>query len=275
MVHLSHQVAQRVSANKLAPGDVIWLDNSAWKVLLNEPAELDAVEQSRLRAYRPEYREQFAPRRVKVQHLYGPRRDGLPDDGRAHLRTHVGEGGIYRYFHGRVQLCSCCQHPWPCLESRQHEYAEKAAEEAVAHLEVPAGWCHGCKEPITSRQKSILFAGESPINPLVSDVHYHLRSKCWGAAAAFEERWVTANPTRPRSLLTLRCSGHQQVHADGIPECGSPNCPTPYAQHEVMFACAGRAGCSHDCEATGIRHIVSIRYPADPRAISIPAKDLL
>jgi hypothetical protein len=101
---------------------------------------------------------------------------------------------------------------------------------------------------------------------------FHLRRKCWGAAARYEEAWVTHEPGRARSLLTLSCSGTLIVHHDGTAECfgaDGSDCPTVYARHRCYSACYLQShGCGRDCPRAGHPGTRVSGRPADPRAIT-------
>lgn len=156
-------------------------------------------------------------------------------------------------------VCSKCGDPAPCKEYLYDQESQERMKAAERAMELPDGFCPACREPITSRQKAYRFPGENLLNPLgAPTVRFHARRKCRSAAAAYEERWVAADPGRQRSVLTLRCSGRLEVHADGSAEChGSEDCPTVYAQHNYVYACVALSdGCGKGCtyaEHHGVR----------------------
>lgn len=154
-------------------------------------------------------------------------------------------------------VCSACGELAPC----QHLTAEWAAVAAVTaqdkqDVRLLPGCCPGCGEPITSRQHSVTFAGPNLLSPLAhDDPTFHLRRRCVTSAAHYEERWVAADPARPRSLLTLSCQGTVVVHHDGSRECfgavGS-DCPDGRAGHRGYVACYAQThGCPKDCPREG------------------------
>lgn len=150
-------------------------------------------------------------------------------------------------------VCVKCGDLAPCRESIEADRAEREVRRAVAAMSVPDGACPACKEVITRRQKSHYFPGDNLLNPLGSPgVRFHARRKCQSAAAAYEEKWVAADPSRERSPLTLRCSGNVAVHADGTAECHGRNdgseCPHIYAHHRSYTACYLMShGCPRGC----------------------------
>lgn len=251
-------------------GDVVAFDYRAWTVTHVADATPTEEEQQIITSYRPEWRSRIHPYRVSLRRLHGEPHPRENDRQELALRASVRTSGLPVYRDGRVPLCSCHQQPWPCLDSMQQDEARKAMAKAERELALLPGCCPGCQEPVTSRQRSITFPGPYVNNPLAySDPKFHLRRKCWHAAARYEEAWVEAYPeTARRSLLTLRCEGSLIVHGDGSAECfgaTDSDCPSVYAQHRAYSACylqthgCGR-GCGahqHGCHPAG--------RPADPR----------
>lgn len=254
-------------------GTVVAYDYRAWRVDYVQDAVPTDEETTYLSRYREEVRADIAPYRVTLVRLHGEPHpwESKKVPGRLALRATVSTGFAV-YPDDRVPLCSCHQHPWPCLESEQQAEARKAMARAERELNLLPGCCPGCQEPVTHRQKSITFPGPYVNNPLAySDPKFHLRRKCWSAAAAYEEAWVKAYPeTAKRSLLTLRCEGSLIVHADGTADChgaADSDCPSVYARHQAYSACYLQShGCprlecegqhSHGCSPTG--------RPSDPR----------
>lgn len=169
-------------------------------------------------------------------------------------------------------VCHRCGDLAPC---RAHTDAILAAEQAVRmerELRLLPGCCPACQEPVTSRQRSIVFEGEYVRNPLgPPDVAFHLRRECRGEAARYEEAWVRADPTRARSLLTLTCAGTVVVCGDRHAECFGADdqaCPSIHARHRGYTACwAQTHGCGRQCGS----HTHGTRFgrrDADPRALS-------
>jgi hypothetical protein len=254
-------------------GAVVAYDRRAWEVRHVSDAEPTPDEQERLDAYREPYRDQMLPYRVTLRRLHGAPHERENSAGEIGLRARVG---AYRPFpvypNGRVPLCSCCGHPWPCLEADQQAQAAKELKRAEKALRLLPGCCPACEEPVTSRQRSITFGGPNVQNPLAEGPTFHLRRACRHAAAAYEETWVTAEPARRRSLLTLRCRGTVIVHQDGTAECfgaDGSDCPSVYARHRCYSACYLQShGCGRDCSRVGHPGTRIAGRPADPRAIT-------
>lgn len=155
-------------------------------------------------------------------------------------------------------VCRRCGEPAPCREYLQAKQSEREMAKAAEAMALPDGCCPACREPITTRQKTHRFPGPNLLNPLSrDDVEFHTRNRCRHGAADYEELWVAAAPTRERSLLTLRCSGHVVTHGDGTAECvgrQGEDCPNIYARHSVYSACWTQ---SHGCprvECQGRQH---------------------
>lgn len=266
-------ITHRYGRTRPAVGDVVALDRRAWEVTHVGDAVPTPEEQDRIDSYTPAYRDEMRPYRVSLRRLHGPVHKSENDRQEVAFRVPVGAyGPMPSYAHGRVPLCSCCGHPWPCLLADQQRLAEKelaAAEKAMALM---PGCCPACEEPITSRQKSITFGGPNVSNPLAEGPTFHLRQKCRHAAARYEDAWVAAEPNRLRSLLTLRCEGTVIVHGDGTAECFGANdseCPSVYAQHRCGMACYVQShGCGRGCTSAGHPGTRIADRPSDPRAVT-------
>jgi hypothetical protein len=149
-------------------------------------------------------------------------------------------------------VCSECGDPAPCRDLLGQRQAAKELAKAEADMSLPDGCCPACREPITTRQKTHRFPGPNLLNPFgLPDVEFHTRRKCHHGAAKYEHMWVAADPSRQRSLLTLRCDGGVVVHADGTGEChGAEDCPNIYARHNSYRACYTQShGCGRGCSS--------------------------
>lgn len=251
-------------------GQVVGWEHRAWTVEHVRDAIPTDQETETLSHYVESYRAGMAPYRVTLRLLHGEPHPWQKDqhDGRLALRCGVRTPGFPVYPGGRVPLCSCHEHPWPCLDQLQEQEAAEAAKKMATELARMPGTCPACGEVVTSRQQSITFGGPNVKNPLAEGPTYHLRRKCYRAAAAYEELWVNDEPDRPRSLLTLRCEGYLTVHADGSAECHGTDtdCPSVFADHRGYSACYLL---THGCprlECEGSRHGCSPSgRPSNPR----------
>lgn len=267
--HVAHRSNGRPSV-----GDVVALYRRAWEVTHVADAVLTPDEQERLDSYRPPYRDRMRPYHVSLRRLHGPEHERENSRSEVAFRVPVGAyDPLPVYPHGRVPLCSCCGHPWPCLEADQERQAEKELKAAEKVLSLLPGCCPSCGEPVTSRQRSITFGGPNVRNPLAEGPTYHLRRKCYHSAADYEELWVGAEPGRRRSLLTLRCEGMLIVHGDGSAECfgaDGSDCPSVYARHRSMSACYYQShGCPRDCPREGHPGTRVANRPSHPRAVTV------
>jgi hypothetical protein len=155
-------------------------------------------------------------------------------------------------------VCVKCGEPSPCREYEQEVQAQREMAAAEKEMALPSGYCPACREPISTRQKTHRFPGANLLNPLgAPDVEFHTRRQCRYGAARYEEMWVSADPRRERSLLTLKCAGTIVTHADGSAECvgrDGEDCPNIYAHHSRLTSCIAQ---SHGCprvECQGSRH---------------------
>lgn len=252
-------------------GQVVAFEHAAWTVEHVRDATPTDEETDQLAIYRQDARPSMAPYHLTLVRLHGEPHRWEKRPGRLSLRAAAGGYGFAVYPGGRVPLCSCHQHPWPCLDQLQEQEAAAAAKRMAVELARIPGTCPACGEVVTSRQQSITFGGPNVKNPLAEGPTYHLRRKCYSAAAAYEELWVNDEPGRARSLLTLSCEGSLIVHADGSADCHGAvdsDCPSIYARHRGYSACYLQShGCPRlDCE--GSRHGCSpAGRPAHPRDI--------
>lgn len=151
-------------------------------------------------------------------------------------------------------VCVTCGDLAPCEAHLATLAAREAAAQAEKDMRVIPGTCPACNEPITSRQKTITYPGGNVLNPFdPGPVRFHTRRQCLGGAERYEAAWVAADPSRPRSRLTLTCKGAVIVHGDGSGECyGNIACPGIYARHRYITACYAQShGCSRECPVEG------------------------
>lgn len=263
---------KRYDAKRPEVGDVVAWKYAAWTVMwvrVDEPTGADA---ERLRGYRAEFRDRAMPYSLTLRRLHGPKIEC--ENSRQEIGLGVRAASHYnweRYKSGRVPLCSCCGHPFPCRIADQEAQAAREMEAAERELSLMPGFCPACREPVTSRQKSITFGGPNVRNPLAEGPTFHLRRKCCHEAARYEDAWVAAEPGRSRSLLTLRCAGSLIVHGDGSAECfgaEDSDCPSVYARHRGYSACYLQShGCPRACSMVGHPGTRVSGRPSDPRAI--------
>jgi hypothetical protein len=267
------EVSGRYDRSRPKVGDVVAYDYRAWEVTHVRDAVATPEEEEQLAGYVQQFRDQAQPYRVSLRRVHGAPHERENDQHLIALRVPPRAYGEFpTYAHGRVPLCSCHGHPWPCREHVEHLAAEAALKRAEREMAILPGCCPECGEPVTSRQKSITFGGPNVRNPLAEGPTFHLRRKCRHGARQYEELWVNDEPGRARSLLTLKCAGNLIVHGDGTAECfgaDGSDCPTVYAQHRSMSACYLQShGCPRDCSRAGHPGTRVSGYPDDPRAIT-------
>lgn len=266
-------VARTYGTGRPEIGATVAYDRRAWEVRHISEAVLEPDEEKRLLGYTAAYRDKQLPYRITLRRIHGPKHERENSSQDIALRVRAASYAPFpTYPNGRVPLCSCCGHPWPCIEADQQAQAEKELQKAEREMNLLPGCCSACQEPVTSRQKSITFGGPNVRNPLTEGPTFHLRRACRHDAARYEELWVNAEPGRARSLLTLRCAGTVIVHHDGTAECFGANgsdCPSVYAQHRCYSACYIQShGCGLGCPTTGHPGTRIAGRPADPRAIT-------
>lgn len=120
-------------------------------------------------------------------------------------------------------ICRLCKEIPPCRHVHNERIMQRATAKMDRDMALMPGVCHGCREPITRRQKSFTFPGPNLIRPDLGDdtAAFHTRQSCAGAAKSYDERWATAEEGRRRFF---HCEGTFTVHHDGTSECSSPHC---------------------------------------------------
>lgn len=226
-------------------GGLIAYQRKAWRVL--------AVEDYPREEWTAEQEEAWAGRAIRG---HEPMRVEVSSpDGSEVGRMTVGPRYVsWDVLPEHYAVCVSCGELAPCVEHTSMVAAQAAMAQAERDMATLPGCCAACQEPVTHRQEAVRFPGENLLVPLGSPgVIFHLRRSCRGSAARYEEMWVAADPTRPRSLLTLSCEGSLIVHGDGSAECHSADpCPSIYADHRVIAACYTQShGCGRGCSVTG------------------------
>lgn len=245
----SPAMAERHYDRRPPVGRLVAVQRKAWRVQsVEDIAPCDWSDESRDRWVTERMPDPWtrAPFRVIV----------TPAEGGQEHST-VIEGGRYVTWHvlpEHYAVCVSCGELAPCREHTSMVQAQAVMERVERDMRTLPGCCPACQEPITKRQQSVTFPGDNLLVPLGSpDVTYHLRNACRSSAARYEEMWVQADPTRPRSLLTLFCEGGVIVHQDGSAEChGAEGCPSVYARHRHYAACYAQThGCGRGCSRVG------------------------
>lgn len=198
--------------------------------------------------------------RVWVNHVGGVRpaepRGHVPPDGQYRFSVPLADAGWYVYPKtGRWPMCGCCGEPMPCraeLEDRAAKAASAKLDELMSRM---PGCCWACGEPITSRQQGVTYPGDNLDLPGGQQVRFHLRRACWSSAAAYEDRWLSEDPSRKRIITYPDCPGTLVVHADGSSECRSKTPCGGHLTHDHghVAACfsADKNACPRGCSIVG------------------------
>jgi hypothetical protein len=120
-------------------------------------------------------------------------------------------------------VCNRCLELPPCRHVHNERIAARATESMEEAMAILPGACHGCREPITSRQKSFTFPGPNLVRPDLGDdsAIFHTRGACLGSLRSYDKRWAAAEPDRRRLFY---CEGTRTWHYDGTPECTRQDC---------------------------------------------------
>lgn len=172
------------------------------------------------------------PYRIECTHVAGARPDWATPDGPippCHLdvpaeQFRTNDWHVYPAS-GRWPQCSCCGEPMPCRADVEDREVTKGMKEIAKHVRKKPGHCWACDEPITRRQKFVLYVGDNLDLPGAAAPRFHTRSACRGWAERYELRWIAVDPRRERILTYPKCDGILVFHADGITECRSGEKP--------------------------------------------------
>lgn len=218
----------------LAPGDLIQLGRKVWRVRETRPVPVADWDEHDRQGYETRNRGRAAEEDWPLRPVYlilVPARGGKARHvkGRPYARPRV------YVLHPHYPVCGECGEPWPCPEIDITREVRKNAAEMDRLAAIMPGCCWGCGEPVTARQKSIVFEGGNLLLPGAGPAVFHLRRGkpyCGPAAVAYEKKWVKAEPGRhPR----LHCTGNLVIHVDG-PECSEePFCPGPKVGHATCM----------------------------------------
>ncbi|MFI1194060.1 hypothetical protein ACH4T9_12495 [Micromonospora sp. NPDC020750] len=172
---------------------------------------------------------------------------------------------------GRWPSCSCCGEPMPCRAELQDQEVSAGLNRVEKLASRQPGCCWGCGEPITRRQKAVVYPGDNLDLPGGIPVAFHARESCHGQASAYELRWIALDPRRERILTYPKCRGILIVHADGSSECQSgQDAIGTYAQGEPD--CRGHLTHDHGsqsaCYVGGAWFATKADMPGCPRGCS-------
>jgi len=187
----------RQSIGRPDVGDMVAYDRGAYIVSHVADAEPSEDEAKRLAHYRLGTQAQNGPYSMTIDLVHGqhdPQRmnefkqRALRVPALAHYRWRV-------YLEGRVPLCSCCGHPWPCLMTDAAAISKEAAELMERRMvRAQPGCCYSCGEVITQRQESIRYPEGNVDLPGYPAPRFHTRNSCWDGRYSYEKRRAKAIP---------------------------------------------------------------------------------
>lgn len=225
---------------------MLWpYEHVVYRIIDVEPVpETDWTDEERRRVngYLPQYRAEYAPKRIIVRPVHINTGDVRDRDHDRHLRIGARSMGLDVYDDEHYPICAQCHEPLPCRD----QMAQRVSTEAMAHMSryEMAGVCPACEEPVTGRQKSQTWPDNAVI-PQGPPVTFHLRRQCHYEAVRYEKQWVALDPDRRRTLLS--CGGMVTNHNDGTYQCTQlTECPGPTAEHRSYTVCR-----CPDCHANG------------------------
>jgi hypothetical protein len=165
------------------------------------------------------------------------RHEDRPDSKPAHLLGPSNKS--WHLLPEHYSICRLCRELPPCRHVHNEAIMERASKRMEKEMAIMPGVCHGCREPITKRQKSFTFPGANLIRPDLGDnsAIFHTRGACYGSLDSYDKRWAAAEPGRERLFY---CPGTITEHHDGSSECSRSNCVakgdhTGLVQHAVWL----------------------------------------
>jgi len=87
-------------------------------------------------------------------------------------------------------VCNQCLEIPPCRHVHYEEEVTALVARLNADLKLLPGVCHACREPITSRQKSVVYPGPNLIRPDLPEgtAAFHTRARCSTWRRVYERR---------------------------------------------------------------------------------------
>ncbi|MEU8726775.1 hypothetical protein [Streptomyces antimycoticus] len=130
-------------------------------------------------------------------------------------------------------LCRLCKEIPPCRHVHNERIMARATEKMEKEMALMPGVCHGCREPITKRQKHFTFPGPNLIRPDLGDntAVFHTRKGCWDFLSSYDKRWAAAEEGRSRFFY---CEGTETEHHDGSFECSKPDCAAKRVHKDLV-----------------------------------------
>lgn len=217
----SGQPTQTVITTALATGQVVIAERRPFRVDRVAELPLNEWPEQFVTAWRERGQPEAAQwwdRPYKVTGLW----EGPGADDRLH-HTIAPAGHRWDVLPEHYAVCHRCGELPPCSHVHNERISAAAIERMEENLAILPGACHGCHEPITSRQKSFSFPGPNLVRPDLGDdsAIFHTRRQCYGALTAYDKRWAAAEADRTRLFF---CEGMRTWHYDGTGECDRPDC---------------------------------------------------
>jgi len=134
----------------------------------------------------------FGPFRVEARHV-----GGVNPNRRDLVAMTVHSTSKWRepwraYPRDRWPMCSCCGQPVPCTAELLDQQVDAEMLQLEGHAAKLPGCCWACSEPISSRQRSVVYPGINLDSPTGPEVRFHTRHACARSAERYEQRWIAA-----------------------------------------------------------------------------------
>jgi hypothetical protein len=172
--------------------------------------------------------EQWASRPYRVSGLF----EGPNADDRLHS-TAAAASHLWDVLPEHYAVCHRCFELPPCSHAHNERITALATERMEEDMAILPGACHGCRGPITKRQKAFTFPGANLIRPDFGDdsAIFHTRGRCYYALTSYDKRWTEAEEGRERFFY---CDGTVVHHHDGTDECDNPQCVGKGAMRKLV-----------------------------------------
>ena len=180
----------QLRGSRPAVGDVVAWEHAAWRVEHVADATLRDNETEKYSHEWLDRSPDYLPYHVSMRRIHGPAHldESGTDPGLIGLRVRAGPSHpLIPYNGGRVPLCSCHGHPWPCIDLERERAADTATRQfRDLTAKAEAGACTVCGEPVTVRQASIRYPEGDVRLPLAAPPVFHARLSCRDGVVAYE-----------------------------------------------------------------------------------------
>lgn len=213
--HPSHEASTQTAPRR---GLRVAWRYSVWRIVdIHDRPEADWTDSDREWLARQPEHLRGLPQVIVLRHENGPTLDPQPgDDGTVHIAVPAGGRRAWWGVAARYPVCSCHGHPYPCLDvDRDRLVAATRARTERLLAGAQAGVCQSCRQPITARQKTVVFPEPSLLVPGAPGPVFHAgRTDCWWAAHAYETKHRL--PAFPEVTRITSCPGDAFVHKIGM-----------------------------------------------------------